>query len=42
MGFEASPIKPVTADTVQLQIYGMTCVLRRATRSLRRGDGKED
>ncbi|KAM0747535.1 copper P-type ATPase CtaA [Meredithblackwellia eburnea MCA 4105] len=25
MGFEASPIKPVTADSVSLQIYGMTC-----------------
>ncbi|GAA5968159.1 hypothetical protein JCM11641_003753 [Rhodosporidiobolus odoratus] len=25
MGFEASPIKPVRADTVVLQIYGMTC-----------------
>lgn len=26
MGFEASPIKPVLADTVSLQIYGMTFV----------------
>ncbi|BGP37909.1 Cu(2+)-transporting P-type ATPase [Rhodotorula kratochvilovae] len=25
MGFEAAPIKPVAADTVLLQIYGMTC-----------------
>jgi len=26
MGFEAAPIQPAKADTVQLQIYGMTCV----------------
>ncbi|GAA5889021.1 hypothetical protein JCM5296_002776 [Sporobolomyces johnsonii] len=25
MGFEAAPIKPAKADTVVLQIYGMTC-----------------
>ncbi|GAA5996163.1 heavy metal translocating P-type ATPase [Rhodotorula paludigena] len=25
MGFEAAPIKPVAADTVVLQVYGMTC-----------------
>ncbi|GAA5914568.1 hypothetical protein JCM8208_001206 [Rhodotorula glutinis] len=25
MGFEAAPIRPAKADTVQLQIYGMTC-----------------
>lgn len=24
MGFEATPIKPVVADTITLQIYGMT------------------
>ena len=26
MGFEAAPIQPAKADTIQLQIYGMTCV----------------
>ncbi|BGP30043.1 Cu(2+)-transporting P-type ATPase [Rhodotorula toruloides] len=25
MGFEATPIAPVVADAVQLQVYGMTC-----------------
>lgn len=25
MGFEAQPIKPVLADTITIQIYGMTC-----------------
>lgn len=24
MGFEASPIQPVVADTITLQVYGMT------------------
>lgn len=35
MGFEATPIAPVVADTVQLQVYGMTCVLDPFAVSLR-------